>query len=104
MCHGICAASGKFGALTAAIVFSYMDNDLDLFLLSGYASFVACLITFCTIPETLGLDLYEVDKKWRMILEGRKGEYQGLANEPRFLSYYERSKLYGNHVTHIEVE
>ena len=104
MAHGICAACGKVGALIAAIVFNYMDNDLDLFLLSGYASFAACLVTFCTIPETLGLDLYEVDKKWRMILEGRKGDYKGDANHPKFLSYYERSKLYGHKMAHIEVE
>jgi len=102
--HGICAASGKVGALIAAIVFNYMDNDLDLFLLSGYASFVACLVTFCTIPETLGLDLYEIDKKWRMILEGRKADYKGDANHPKFLSYYERSKLYGHNMAHVDIE
>jgi hypothetical protein len=32
--------------------------------------------------------LYET----RMILDGRKGEYQGNANHPKFLSYYERNK------------
>ena len=107
MCHGICAASGKLGALIAAIIFNYMDNDLDLFLISGYASFVACLVTFCTIPETLGLDLYEIDKKWRMTLEGRKGDYVGDANHPRYLSFWERSKLYGTNNSdshHIGVE
>lgn len=103
--HGICAAAGKAGALIAAVLFNYSESELDLFLFCGYASFVACLITFCTIPETLGLDLYEVDKKWRMILEGRKGEYRGDANHPMYLSYYERSKLYRNVTTsHVEVE
>ena len=62
LAHGICAAAGKGGALIAAILFNYMDNELDLFLLCGYASFVACLITFCTIPEALGLDLHEIDR------------------------------------------
>jgi hypothetical protein len=75
----------------AAILFNYVD-DLDMFLLSGYASFAACAVTFWTIPETTGLDLYETDRKWRMILDGRKGEYQGDANHPKFLSYYERMK------------
>ncbi|CAB9522849.1 Probable inorganic phosphate transporter 1-8 [Seminavis robusta] len=102
MAHGICACAGKAGALIAAVVFNYLDNDLDLFMLSGYASFVACFITFCTIPETLGLDLYEVDKKWRMTLEGRKVEYRGDANHPRYLSYLERSKLHG--VAHCDVD
>jgi hypothetical protein len=91
MCHGIAATSGKIGALLAAILFNYVD-DLDMFLLSGYASFAACAVTFWTIPETTGLDLYETDRKWRMILDGRKGEYQGDANHPKFLSYYERNK------------
>jgi len=99
MAHGICAASGKAGALMAAIIFGSLDNNLDLFLLSGYASFAACLITFGTIPETLGLDLLEVDKKWRMILEGKKGEYQGDANHPKFLSHYERARLYGHNAS-----
>jgi hypothetical protein len=91
MCHGIAAASGKVGALTAAVLFNYVD-DLDMFLLSGYASFAAAAVTFWTIPETTGLDLYETDRKWRMILNGRKGEYVGAANHPKFLSLYERNK------------
>jgi hypothetical protein len=51
-------------------------------------------VTFWTIPETTGLDLYETGRKfkWCMILDGRKGEYQGDANHPKFLSYYERMK------------
>ena len=103
--HGICAASGKAGALIAVIIFNGTKNEQDLFLLSGYASFAACFVTFCTIPETLGLDLFEVDKKWRMILEGRKAEYEGDANHPRFLSYYERAKLASHNMTdhHVDI-
>lgn len=96
LCHGIAAASGKIGALLAAVMFNHV-KDLDMFLLSGYASFAACAITFWTIPETAGLDLYEVDRKWRMILDGRKAEYDGEANSPKYLSYYERNKLILNH-------
>jgi len=92
LCHGIAAASGKVGALMAAVMFNHV-KDLDMFLLSGYASFAACAITFWTIPETSGLDLYEVDRKWRMILDGRKAEYEGEANSSKYLSYYERNKL-----------
>jgi hypothetical protein len=91
-CHGVAAASGKIGALLAAVAFSYVQ-EVDMFLLSGYASFAACVLTFWTIPETLGLDLYEIDRKWRMILDGRKGEYRGDANHPKYLSYYERNKI-----------
>lgn len=92
MCHGISAAWGKVGALLAAVVFNHVD-DVQLFLVSGYCSFAACVITFLTIPETTSLDLYEVDRKWRMILAGRKGDYVGLANSPQYLSYMERRKI-----------
>ena len=91
LCHGICAASGKLGALLAAILFHHV-SDVEMFLISGYASFAACAITFWTLPETTGLDLYELDRKWRMTLDGRKREYQGDANHPNYLSFYERKK------------
>jgi MFS family permease len=92
MCHGICAASGKVGALIAAVLFNRI-SDVDMFLVSGYASFAALVVTFWTIPESMGLDLSELDRKWIMILEGRKGEYIGAANDPKHLSFYERRKL-----------
>jgi hypothetical protein len=93
LCHGICAASGKVGALIAAVMFNFMQQDADLFLLSGYTSFLACIITVWTIPETVGLDLLEIDRKWRMTLEGRKKDYTGPANHPDHLSMYERWKV-----------
>jgi MFS family permease len=92
-CHGICAASGKLGALIAAILFNFLNRDVDLFLLSGYASFLGCLITVWTIPELSGLDILEIDRKWRMTLDGRKRDYAGPANHPDNLSMYERWKL-----------
>jgi MFS family permease len=92
LCHGICAACGKLGALIAAVLFHHVEHDADLFLICGYASFAACLISLWTIPETNGLDLLEIDVKWRMTLEGRKGEYTGPANHPDHLSMYERWK------------
>jgi MFS family permease len=92
VCHGISAASGKLGALMAAVAFHHV-SDMDMFLLSGYASLTACAITFWLIPETTSLDLYETDRRWRLILDGRKGEYEGEANHARFLSFYERYKL-----------
>jgi Sugar (and other) transporter len=107
-CHGIAAASGKVGALIAAFWFPHLatvssssggggeSSDsaaLDLFLVSGYASLAACAITYWTIPETAGLDLYEMDKKWSCIVQGNKGDYHGAANQAQFLSPYERFKL-----------
>jgi hypothetical protein len=94
MCHGIAAASGKLGALCATLLFqqSSLSSEM-LFLYSGYASFLACLVTFWTLPETSTLDLLEVDRKWHLILQGRKGDYKGDANLPQYLSFYERQKF-----------
>lgn len=91
MCHGISASSGKLGALIASVLFNFI-SEKQLFLCSGYASFIACCITFVTIPETTTLDLYEIDKQWRMILDGRKMDYEGPANDPKHLSFYERNQ------------
>jgi MFS family permease len=97
MCHGIAAAAGKLGALHASILFSHVENPTNLFLWSGYASFTAAVVTFCLIPETTELNLYETDRRWRMILEGRKGDYVGQATMPKFLSFYERQRMGLNH-------
>mmetsp|Transcript_13263 Transcript_13263/g.19676 ORF Transcript_13263/g.19676 Transcript_13263/m.19676 type:complete len:97 (+) Transcript_13263:1008-1298(+) len=91
MCHGISASAGKVGALLAAIFFNYAE-ETDLFLISGYSSFAAFVITFVSIPETATLDLYEIDKKWQMMVEGRSQEYHGEANNPEYMSYYERQE------------
>ena len=93
MCHGISAAAGKTGALIAAIMFNYVENDLDMFLIVGYACFAAAVITYWTIPESSELDLCELDRKWRLTLAGRKGDYEGQANQSKHLSYYERQQL-----------
>lgn len=91
MCHGISASAGKLGALIASILFNFI-SEKQLFLFSGYASFIACCITFMTIPESTSLDLYEIDKQWRMILDGRKFDYEGPATNPKHLSFYERNQ------------
>jgi hypothetical protein len=62
-------------------------------LFSGYASFLACFVTYYFIPETSGLDLLEIDIQWRMTLEGKKRDYHGPAINPNFLSVYERRKM-----------
>jgi hypothetical protein len=97
ICHGIAAASGKLGALTASIAFGLFDNELDMFMFSGYASFLACVVTLWLIPESTGLDLAENDRKWFLILQNRKSTYDGPANDPKFLSWYETNKLKAQH-------
>jgi len=99
-CHGVAAAAGKLGALAAAVCFPMVRSDPDLFLLSGYASLVAGIVTFYTIPETSGLDLSEMDRKWHSIRQGKRNEYHGSANHPRFLSYYERQRWSSNDHRH----
>ncbi|KAL7580292.1 hypothetical protein ACA910_013022 [Epithemia clementina (nom. ined.)] len=91
VCHGIAAASGKLGALFAAIIFNYTQSDLDMFLLSGYASLVAGAVTFWTIPESLGLPLEELDQKWKSMIENKP--YHGPANQAKYLSVYERNQI-----------
>ena len=83
------ALSGKIGALVAAILFNFC-TERDLFLFSGYASFAASFITFLTIPETMSLDLYEIDKQWHAVL--RDERYEGPATDPKYLSFYERNQ------------
>ena len=92
VCHGISASAGKLGALIASILFTFAQNDKDLFLFSGYSSFAAAIFTFLTIPDLTTLDLYELDKQWRLILSGREYEYNGAALDPRHLSFLERRK------------
>lgn len=89
LCHGISACSGKVGALIAAILFNFL-GEKDLFLLSGYANFAACLITFFTIPDVTTLDLYEIDKQWHKVLCDER--YEGPATDPKHLSFYERNQ------------
>lgn len=94
-CHGISAASGKLGALLAAVLFGYL-REVDLFLLSGICCFLACAVSIYTLPESKGLDLYEMDKKWHLTLQGKEDEYAGPASSPQYLSFYERSKQSSN--------
>lgn len=92
-CHGIAAACGKFGALTATASFPYFTNDSDLFIFAGYTSFLAAAVTCLTIPETVGLELQENDLKWNLILQDKASDYKGQANHPLYLSYFEKWHL-----------
>mmetsp|Transcript_8427 Transcript_8427/g.23347 ORF Transcript_8427/g.23347 Transcript_8427/m.23347 type:complete len:822 (-) Transcript_8427:167-2632(-) len=91
ICHGIAAASGKLGALLAAVAFHQAQSDLDMFLFSGYCSLLAGALTYYTIPESLGLPLHELDRKWNAMVQNKP--YTGLANQARYLSLFERQQL-----------
>ena len=88
-CHGIAAASGKLGALVAALAFHFVKNDLHLFLFAGYSSLAACVLTHWYIPETNGLDLVELDEQWKYIRRGCVHDYHGAATSVQFLSHHE---------------
>jgi hypothetical protein len=92
MCHGISAACGKIGALIAAIVFNHLSES-GMFLISGYCSFLAWLVTWITIPESATLDLHQIDQKWRLALAGKVHDYRGAANDFRHMSTWERWNL-----------
>lgn len=91
-CHGICAASGKVGALVAAVLFHFVQQEANLFFACGYTSFAGCFLTYYFVPETLGLDLNEVDKRWHMIRNGREIDYRGPANKAKYLSLFESQR------------
>ena len=93
MCHGISAAAGKIGALVAAVMFNYVSES-GMFLMSGYCSFLAWFITFLTIPETVTLDLHQLDMKWRLTVEGKPHEYCGSANDIRHMSTWEQWQMH----------
>ena len=90
MCHGIAAASGKVGALFAAVYFNYTE---DVFMICGYCCLLGCVLSFIFVPETTTMDLFEVDKRWHMIINGNKDLYSGPAVSSDYSSFYERKKL-----------
>jgi hypothetical protein len=101
ICHGIAAACGKLGALTATIVFHHVSKDLDLFLLSGYASFIAAVVTYWFIPETVGYDVLENDRHWKYVVASflsskskhpQRYKVVHYHINPDFLSVYERQR------------
>jgi len=93
-CHGISAASGKLGALLGAMFFSTMmarGNANWMFFLSGISSFLGAIATVILVPDLNGMDLFELDRRWRLIRDGRVRDYYGEADDGRFLSYWERN-------------
>lgn len=114
MCHGIAAACGKLGALTATIVFHHVSNDLDLFLLSGYASLIAAIITYWFIPETAGHNLADNDRHWNCVVASFNSSTllnsQGSPEthyyplDSAYLSVYERSRQIRNRKSDYHVD
>ncbi|GAQ81972.1 phosphate transporter [Klebsormidium nitens] len=86
--HGIAAATGKAGALTAGIWFQHVDNQ-SKFTITTVCAGIGLALTILFVPDITGLDLREADARWVMLLEGKGREYQGPAVQWRNLSVWE---------------
>lgn len=89
--HGFSAACGKLGALTAAVLYTYI-NDPTKFLVVPWFGLAGMLVTAVFLPDTTGLDLKEQERRFKYIQEGREHEYHGIAINPHHLSWWERMR------------
>jgi hypothetical protein len=87
--HGVSAAAGKLGALTAAVVFTYIDI-VEKFHFVPWFGLAGMIVTFIFLPDTTGLDLKEQERRFEYIRAGREHEYHGIAVHPHHLSVWER--------------
>ncbi|VEU38983.1 unnamed protein product [Pseudo-nitzschia multistriata] len=84
-CHGVCAAAGKAGALVASVLFHALGSrgaGASLFYVSGAASLLAALVTQGFVPETHGLDLLDLDRRWSRLLRERGNERREGTGRP----------------------
>lgn len=94
--HGFSAACGKLGALTAAVMYSYISTKAK-FLVVTWFGLIGALVTFVFLPDTTGLDLKEQERRWAFIRSGREADYHGVAIHPKHLSFWERIRGVGKH-------
>ena len=94
--HGFSAACGKLGALTAAVLYSYIPTS-EKFHVVPWFGLAGMLLTLLFLPDTTGLDLKEQERRWQYIRAGRESEYHGVAVHPKHLSFYERIRGVGKY-------
>jgi MFS family permease len=87
--HGLSAAVGKLGALTASVLYNYITIQQKFYVVPWFG-LAGMLITAIWLPDTTGLDLKEQERRWQYIREGRGHEYHGVAVHPHHLSVWER--------------
>ncbi|CCE28270.1 related to inorganic phosphate permease [Claviceps purpurea 20.1] len=95
--HGFSACLGKAGALLAAVLYNYIDDQTKFYVVPWFG-LAGMFLTWLYLPDTTGLDLKEQERRWRYIREGKAEEYHGIAVHPRHLSLWER--LRGLHKTY----
>ena len=87
--HGFSAACGKLGALTAAVLYNYIDIPTRFYVVPWFG-LGGALITWLFLPDTTGLDLKEQERRWAFIRSDRIQDYHGVAVHPKHLSLWER--------------
>ncbi|UZJ55817.1 hypothetical protein CBS101457_005137 [Exobasidium rhododendri] len=90
--HGLSAATGKMGALLAAVYYNYIGSR-EKFLFVFPWAFGGWALTLIFIPDTTGLDLREQERYFGYVLRGEQENYHGIAIHPRHLSLFERVVL-----------
>lgn len=96
--HGVSAAVGKLGALTATIAYNYIDTETKIWVVCWFGLLGAAL-TIVFVPDTTGLDLREQERFWGFIKDGKLDQYHGIAIHKRHLSNYEIYVL-GRHLNY----
>ncbi|SLM37689.1 mfs phosphate transporter [Lasallia pustulata] len=94
--HGLSAACGKLGALTAAVMYNYITTQQKFYVVPWFG-LAGALITYVFLPDTTGLDLKEQEVRWAFIRAGREQDYHGVAVHPKHLSLWERWRGVGRH-------
>jgi MFS family permease len=94
--HGFSAACGKLGALTAAVLYNYIDVPTR-FKVVPWFGLAGAVVTYLFLPDTTGLDLKEQERRWAFIRDGREHEYHGVAIHPKHLSLWERIRGVGKY-------
>ena len=94
--HGFSAACGKLGALTAAVMYNYIDTQMKFYVVPWFG-LAGMVVTFLFLPDTTGLDLKEQERRWQFIRDGHESDYHGVAVHPKHLSLYERWTGVGKH-------
>ncbi|KIX01435.1 uncharacterized protein Z518_09161 [Rhinocladiella mackenziei CBS 650.93] len=87
--HGFSAAVGKLGALTASVLYSYIDTQTKFYVVPWFG-LAGLFLNVLFMPDTTGLDLKEQERRWAYIRAGREQDYHGIAIHPKHLSLWER--------------
>ncbi|EXJ88632.1 hypothetical protein A1O1_05562 [Capronia coronata CBS 617.96] len=92
--HGFSAAVGKLGALTASVLYNYIDTQTKFYVVPWFG-LAGVVLNVVFMPDTTGLDLKEQERRWAFIRAGRENDYHGIAIHSKHLSLWERMRGVG---------